>query len=98
MTCSGHTTVHACGAAADLQGQPPDSSLAFSSHTRHSTQSLALPPPPSAYPGTDLTGTFGTVKIACKPTTGQVLLCQAGVPAWTCRDPWPGGQSSRQEP
>lgn len=41
----GHRPAHACGVNVNLQDQPPESSLAFSSHARHYNQSLALPLP-----------------------------------------------------
>lgn len=97
-SCPGHRTAHACGANVNLQGQPPDSSLALSSHARCYKQSLALPLPAHSLSGHQISQALGTVKIAPEPTTTEVLLCQARTPARTLRDPWPGGQSSHSKP
>lgn len=97
-TCPGHRTAHACGANVNLQGQPPDSSLALSSHARRYKQSLALPLPARSLSGHQISQALGTVKIAPEPTTTEVLLCQARAPARTLGDPWPGGRSSHSKP
>lgn len=93
MTCPGHRTAHACGANVNLQDQPPDSSLAFSSHARDYKQDPALPLRARSLSGHQISQALGTVKIAPESTTSKVLLCQARVPARTLRDPWPGGWS-----
>lgn len=79
MTCRGHTKAHACGANVNSQGQPLDSSLAFSSHARHYKQSLAPPLPALGLSGHQISQALGTVKIAPEPTTTEVLLPGQGV-------------------
>lgn len=82
----------------ELSGRPLDSSLAFGSHARHHKQSLAPPLPALGLSGHQISQALRTVKIAPEPTTTQLLLCQAGAPAWTLRDPWPRGWPSQYRP